>query len=261
MAWAFILGVLAVVAAWFLVPPGPRTPVLSGLVVAVLSCGAAVTPVGARRKLVTLGLGGAFGVGLVLAEFEPTAVVGVAVMALAVIATPPLRHWAAGAPPRWPALVVRVLAGVAVAAVPICTVSLIEVNTSSFAVRYGTPVSVVVASANCVSERLADPAGGRTVADTTCPGSTWSVSGAQVTGALHTSYRGYQPVASPIAAFAYGRDAYTADTLVVTDWFAALGFVPWWLIFLGPVMAVVFGMRRPALPFRTGFGANDNLPA
>jgi hypothetical protein len=261
MSWSFLAGAVATGLAWLVVPATARVVVVSGLGALVLACGAAVTARGPRRKSAVLVVGTIVAAGLVLAEREPTAIVGVGLLTLAVVLIPVL-HYVSSAPARlrWSSVLVRVVVGAAVAAVPLSLVALMEDEGATFTVRYGQPVTVN-ASQDCVSTQIVDPGGGRTVSGTSCDFSSWTVGGSSVVGTLHAGYHELDgrdtPQTRHLAAYARGHDAFTPATVVVADWFAPLGFFPWWLIFGLPILMVIFGRRRPALPFRTTWAVLD----
>jgi hypothetical protein len=261
MSWAFIVGAAIIAVALFATPPAVKAPVVSGLVVVVLACGAAVTGRNPQRKFMALLIGGVFALGLVLAEFHRTALGGVAVMTLAVAAAP-LAHYLSGLEP-WArvhrgTVVLRLVIGLSVAAVPLSAVGLVEANSATFVVQFGQPV-VVSAATSCTDIQIIDP-GGRTVSGSTCPGSTWTANGATVTGDLNTAYQELSDrtggASRQVPAFARGTVAYTPATIVVTDWFGWLGFIPWWLALPAPVLMVLLGMRRPAPVFRTTYASS-----
>jgi hypothetical protein len=251
-----------------LLPVAVTTVIDVALVCGILSFGLR----GVRAKVVVIAMGVIALSGLVLAEREPTAIIGVGGLALTVVLLPVAIHLirTRHGRPRPLRMLVGVLTGAAIAATALGVMAFGEYGSGAYALRYGTRV-VVFLPDKCETDIMTDYQAGTATQSTSCSGAAWEANGVITTGdvSLDASELGPstpgQPLsfsATKVVAYAIGKQAYTPKVVTTRDWFVPLGLLPAWLALVGPLYLIVFLIvRRIVRPRPSATAPGADAPA
>jgi hypothetical protein len=231
--------------------PLPVTTVLDvSLVAGIIAFGLR----GARTKVVVVAMGLLVMSGLLLAEREPTAIIGVGGLTLAVVLLPVAVHLVRTrhGRPRPLSLLVAVLSGASIAATVLGVAAFGIQGSGPYALRYGTRVVVALPN-KCQTSITTDYSAGTVTQATSCSGATWQANGVSTVGVVHLNGAELGPgtpgiplsySATSVTAYAVGNRAYTAKVVTSTNWFVELGLLSGWLALVGPGYLIVFLIVR-----------------